>query len=290
MDSLPLFSVLIAQYNNAKYLQEAIDSVFTQSYPNWEIIIVDDASTDFSKEIYAKTNNHPKIKIYYNNENKGIAYTKKRCIELANGAICGFLDPDDCLLPNALNISVETHLNNPKTSLTLSRFYIYNEITGITSESRKLVIPKGKSYFTNKDYMPEPFASFKKYYYTKTEGLSTKYKLGIDQDLYFKLEEVGNISIINEFTYKYRFHQNSISFNEDRAFFWNLIIRYDTCIRRNLNPEDFALDSFIKYIEHKINIEKTITNNEKIENLKLKRSTEYQLGKFLMKPFIFIKK
>ncbi|MBO4738767.1 MAG: glycosyltransferase [Bacteroidales bacterium] len=54
MNDNPLFSVLIANYNNGKYLMEAINSVYAQTYTNWEIILVDDASTDNFKEIYKK--------------------------------------------------------------------------------------------------------------------------------------------------------------------------------------------------------------------------------------------
>lgn len=52
MKANSLFSVLIANYNNGKYLMEGINSVYAQTYTNWEIILVDDASTDNSKEIY----------------------------------------------------------------------------------------------------------------------------------------------------------------------------------------------------------------------------------------------
>ena len=48
----PLFSVLIANYNNGKYLMEAIESVRQQTYTHWEIVLVDDASTDNSKQLY----------------------------------------------------------------------------------------------------------------------------------------------------------------------------------------------------------------------------------------------
>ncbi|MCR5555524.1 MAG: glycosyltransferase family 2 protein [Bacteroidales bacterium] len=52
MNANPLFSVLIANYNNGKYLMEVINSVYAQTYTNWEIILVDDASTDNSRELY----------------------------------------------------------------------------------------------------------------------------------------------------------------------------------------------------------------------------------------------
>ena len=52
MTNQPLFSVLIANYNNGKYLMDAIESVRRQTYTNWEIILVDDGSTDNSHELY----------------------------------------------------------------------------------------------------------------------------------------------------------------------------------------------------------------------------------------------
>ena len=96
MTKQPLFSILIANYNNGKYLQACLDSVFAQTYTNWEIILVDDASKDkISSALYKKYDNHPQIHIFYNEKNKGCGYTKRRCVELGNGEICGFLDPDD---------------------------------------------------------------------------------------------------------------------------------------------------------------------------------------------------
>lgn len=68
----PLFSILIANYNNGKYIKEAIDSVYIQDYSNWEIIIVDDASTDNSKEIYSEFINNPRIRVFYNEKNRGV--------------------------------------------------------------------------------------------------------------------------------------------------------------------------------------------------------------------------
>ena len=95
MNDNPLFSVLIANYNNGKYLMDAIKSVYEQTYTHWEIILVDDASTDNSHELYKELEKDERIRIFYNDENHGCGYTKRRCAELANGELCGFLDPDD---------------------------------------------------------------------------------------------------------------------------------------------------------------------------------------------------
>ena len=72
----PLFSVLMANYNNGRYLMEAVESVYAQTYLNWEIVIVDDGSTDNSKDVYEKLGEDARIHIFYNDGNKGCAFTK----------------------------------------------------------------------------------------------------------------------------------------------------------------------------------------------------------------------
>ena len=67
----PLFSILVANYNNGRYLQEAIDSILAQTYDNWEVILVDDKSTDDSPVIYGKYASDSRFKIYYNDVNRG---------------------------------------------------------------------------------------------------------------------------------------------------------------------------------------------------------------------------
>ena len=73
-----LFSVLIAHYNNFEYFKQCSESLKNQTYKNFEIILVDDCSTDGSFEkIIELTKNDDKIKTYKNEENKGVGYTKK---------------------------------------------------------------------------------------------------------------------------------------------------------------------------------------------------------------------
>ncbi|MBJ5801086.1 glycosyltransferase family 2 protein, partial [Salmonella enterica subsp. enterica serovar Derby] len=77
---------------------------------DFEVIIVDDCSTDDSFEsIKALVKNDHRIKLYQNQENQGVGFTKRKCVELSTGEICGFLDPDDALAENALEISIKKH-------------------------------------------------------------------------------------------------------------------------------------------------------------------------------------
>lgn len=69
MPHISLFSVLLANNDNGLYLEDALNSVFRQTYHNWEIIIVDDCSTDNSSGLYKKYENDSRIHIYYNDNN-----------------------------------------------------------------------------------------------------------------------------------------------------------------------------------------------------------------------------
>ena len=268
----PLFSILIAQYNNGKYLSEAIESIKSQTYTNWEIIIVDDCSTDNSKELYKQYENDEKIKIYYNDENKGCGYTKRRCTELASGELCGFLDPDDTLTDDALEVMTQEHRKNPQAAVICSRHFICDDNMKPLWESaiRK---KQSLSYLTERSHSPEVFASFKKKMYDKSVGLNPAFKRAVDQDLYYLLEEQGKMIFIDNVLYYYRIHSNSISNGDNKALYWHILAIKDACERRKINTEDVAN----KVLTDLFDIQK-----QQIQ--KLQNSSYYRLGYRILFP------
>ena len=135
----------------------AIESIRRQTFTDWEIVLVDDGSVDESKDLYPELEKDNRIRIFRNEKNMGCGYTKRRCVEESVGTLCGFLDPDDELLPNALQVMVDTHLAHPEVSLVTSRYYFCDENLKPYRESRPLVIPKGrvvwKGYDTTGDFI-----------------------------------------------------------------------------------------------------------------------------------------
>lgn len=97
MKQKPLISVVITDYNYGEYVGRAIRSALNQTYPNLELIIINDGSTDNSdeviKEIIAK--NPDRTIKYVNQENKGIVYTRNKALKLAKGEFISYLDADD---------------------------------------------------------------------------------------------------------------------------------------------------------------------------------------------------
>jgi glycosyltransferase involved in cell wall biosynthesis len=250
LPSPPLFSVLVANYNNGQYLEDCLQSIFAQTYRNWEIVIVDDASTDNSPDIYNKFSKHPAIKIFTNDKNEGCGFTKRECVKHANGEICGFVDADDALLPEALEIMVKAHLDYPACSIISSKFYyvdmnLNNREEGDIGES----IPNGHSYLTYGKWAITHFATFKRDYYNLTEGINPKFRTAVDQDLYFKLEESGRPLFIDQFLYLYRITPQSISKKDKgyNAHLWHFRAVKDAYTRRlakNPPARNFSREQF----------------------------------------------
>ena len=97
---MPKVSVIIPTYNYGKYIEKAIDSVFAQTYKDFEIIVVDDGSTDNTREII-ENKYKDKVKYFYQ-ENKGAPSARNKGIEESKGEYLVFLDADDWLKPMAL--------------------------------------------------------------------------------------------------------------------------------------------------------------------------------------------
>lgn len=242
-----MFSVLIANYNNSKFLKECIDSILNQSYKNWEIVFVDDCSSDNSliliNELKRKYNLGERLKIYKNDENRGCGYTKKRCIDLASGEICGFLDSDDVLAQDALELMVKNHEQYPEVSVIGSRRIFCDENLKVIKVAPKLKNRvKGFKSLLDTPFVITHFVSFKKSAYLKSPGIDITKKRAVDQDLYYKLEEQGKVGFIDKPLYYYRNNKNSISLNSNRykADAWHLCIILEVCRRRNLNFDNYC--------------------------------------------------
>ncbi len=239
MSKNPLFSVLVANYNNSKYLQEAINSVKRQTYKNWEIIIVDDCSTDNPEKLYENLEKDQRIRILKNISNKKTAFTFKRALENSSGEICGFLGPDDALEDTAIEKAVKCHLCLPDYAIVYTLNYLCDEKLRVKELFRwGGVLPNDESQLTvSAGKKITSFATFKKSFYDLTDGINMKFNRGFDQDFYYKMEEVGKVFCIEEPLYYYRQHKNNISLNENniKAWYWLYIANKDAYNRRKKN-------------------------------------------------------
>ena len=97
-----LVSIIMPSYNTAKFISETITSVLAQTYPNWELIIVDDCSTDDTDAVIRPYLADDRIRYIKNEENSGAAVSRNRALREAKGKWIAFLDSDDLWLPEKL--------------------------------------------------------------------------------------------------------------------------------------------------------------------------------------------
>ncbi len=123
METVPTVSVLMTAYNREKYIAEAVESVLASTYRDFELIIVDDGSTDRTVEIArAYQQSDRRVQVYQNAKNLGDYKNRNRAAEFARGKYLKYLDSDDFLYPWGLGCMVDSMEKFPRAALGLSRF------------------------------------------------------------------------------------------------------------------------------------------------------------------------
>ncbi len=109
----PLVSIITPTFNSQDFLAQTIDSILDQSYKNWELILIDDASTDNTVNLIKDyISKHSNISLIQNNTNQGAGVSRNKGINAAKGDFIAFLDADDLWLPNKLEVQINLMLKN----------------------------------------------------------------------------------------------------------------------------------------------------------------------------------
>lgn len=119
----PDISVIMSVYNGEEYLREAVESVINQTYKNWELIIINDCSTDFTPEILSDlASKDDRIKVYTNEVNLKLPSSLNKAISLCSGKYIARMDADDICLPERLEKQYKFMEENSDVSLSSCRF------------------------------------------------------------------------------------------------------------------------------------------------------------------------
>ena len=130
---MPKVSVVTRTYNYGHFLGEAIQSVLDQTFQDYELIVVDDGSTDDTKQVVSGFSDH-RIK-YIHQENRGVSAAYNTGISAASGEYLAFLDADDIWLPRKLEVQVRAMESSPQAGLVYSDVYYFDSKTGAITES-----------------------------------------------------------------------------------------------------------------------------------------------------------
>jgi glycosyltransferase involved in cell wall biosynthesis len=209
---MPKVSVYIPTYNCRKYLGEAIESVLNQTYQDFELIIVDDASTDNTLEFLEKYSKNPKIKIVRNKKNQGFIRSAIRAINLSRGKYIFRLDADDYIDENTLMILISILDKHPEIQLVFPDFFYINERGEIIEYFRKKKVKKEMKLL---DLPPNSGGTLmRRSAYKKIGGYRDDIRAQDKYDLWLKVVKEfkpSNVYNINLPLYYYRRHDTNIS-------------------------------------------------------------------------------
>lgn len=244
----PYFTVVIPLYNKEKHIQSTIESVLAQTYTNFEIVVVNDGSTDNS-EVVVKSIKDDRIK-YYSQENKGVSSARNYGIEKAKANLIAFLDADDYWYPNhleTLKTLYETYPNCGLYATAYEKFYYNHKLVKGKYHHLPLdfigVIP---DFFHHSIIDPIAWTSavmIPKKVFETHGNFDTELKSGQDTDLWIRIALKEKVGFSSEFTSRRIITDtdNHLSYSEKRIDRLKIIDRYKT--------EESYNKSFKKYID-----------------------------------------
>lgn len=205
----PLVSIVIPTYNNARYIEQAIKSALQQTYPAYEIIVVDDGSQDETRQILQPYFNRVH---YVYQENQGVSAARNRGIQMARGELVAFLDADDYFLPEKLEKQVAVFQENPSLGMVNSGWNLVSE-TGEELGAVKLWdnLPKLdlEAWVLWRPVFPGAMM-FSRQWLERVGGFDRRFPPAEDVDMVLRLAMIGcEAAWLKETTVYYRQHEGS---------------------------------------------------------------------------------
>lgn len=202
--NIPLVSVVMPSYNNLRDIGSAIDSVLAQTLDSWELIIVDDASTDKTVEYIKDNYQDDRILVEAMTSNRGSGACRNHAISLSKGAYIAVLDADDECLPTRFEKQVDILCNNPKTAVVASQVLEFGNWGGpIVGTWPTDPYSIAKRQRTNKMPVPHPSVMFRREALIRAGAYDVTCRRAQDFALFLKLKD-SEIICIAEPLVKYR--------------------------------------------------------------------------------------
>lgn len=205
-------SVIIPTYNRAQLIREAVESVIGQDFSDWELLIIDDGSTDNTREIVGKYGKSVK---YVHQENAGPSAARNRGMSCAGGKYIAFLDADDVWLPEKLAIQNKLMENSRSAGIVATGYYVCDRDLNV----RETVIRKRKKV-RRRDLLVKNTILTSSVLGRREcilEGglFNERYRFGEDWDMWLRIASRFEIAYVQEPLCKYRVHSDSITLGMD---------------------------------------------------------------------------
>jgi glycosyltransferase involved in cell wall biosynthesis len=236
-DSKPLISIIMPVYNAEAYLNTAIKSIVWQTYKNWELILINDGSTDESATILTKwAKKDSRIRILSQDTNKGLAYTLNSGVAEAKGPMLARMDADDISLPRRLETQLNYLLSNKFLVAVGCQVELIDE-NGETIGSKQFPTKPEQLYDMMLEMMPIQHPALLTYTQAMKQCKYENHTTAEDVSMFFKLLRYGSFGNVPKTLFQYRIRLNSNSLiDPKKTYFLTLASRIKGVLEYGYRP------------------------------------------------------
>lgn len=286
----PKISIIIPVYNAEKYLRECLDSILNQSFQDFEILLINDGSTDGSPAIcdeYAAKDWRVKV---FHKENGGVSSARNLGLDHANGEWITFVDSDDFLNDNFIDEKLNRYLKNLSFDLIINNAFIYSTINKYQRYSfvERTLTTKDFLKYYGLTIVDTPWAKFFKRSIIKKSQIFFNEQFNLGEDLLFNMNYLlysNKIALIDHPFYNYRNNEqglSSVNYNyENDKFLFEELDKLNNLLIDNFGSfkETFSITRLLSGIYYNENYSRL----DRIEKLKLLKSKFPQQFKFIFR-------
>ena len=252
---MPRFSIQVCCYNSEKYLEDTINSIIGQTYKDWELIMINDGSTDKTEEIIKRYIDKGVPITYFYQERKGFAAARNKALELSRGEWIAILDHDDLWYPEKLAIQSKSIEKFPKAKIHFSNsewFRDSGEIVRKTIENGKLQEGVIKECFnrllSDGCFIDTETVVIEKEALLKSGRFNEKYLYIVDYDAFIKIAKKFDVYYENKILAKWRMHPKQASQKMKEIMYREYIDLFNSNIKDNTDLPEKVKKEMLKVI------------------------------------------
>lgn len=247
----PMASVIMPVYNTEKYIDQAIESVLNQTFKDFELLLLNDGSSDNSLarlEHYARLDKRCRV---FSSENQGIVATRNKGVQFARGDILINMDSDDICAPNRFQVQVD-YLNNHPNCVAVGSKVLLIDSDGMpimhACDLLNHIEIDSANMSGNGLFMCNPSVAMRKSKVNEVGGYVSKYEHAEDLDLFLKMAEIGEVANINQTLLHYRQHAESVGYAK-RA---SQIMAITACVIESHQRRKLELPEKLRVIQNEL--------------------------------------
>lgn len=210
---MPILTVYVTNYNYGEFIEQALTSLFNQTFQDFEILVIDDGSTDGSKDIIEQYGNHPKVNIIYQ-QNKGLNVSNNVALRVSKAKYIMRLDADDFLVENALELMVNKLELDDDLGLVFPDYFIVSKKGDVLHKEQRHQFSEEVSMLDQPAH--GACTMIRRGFLVELGGYDESFTCQDGYDLWIKFVTNHKVGNINEPLFYYRQHGTNLTKNEDR--------------------------------------------------------------------------